>query len=64
MNLLAEAQERARLLNESLAVQRDYQRRRMLRKLLGDKTPGTDRHDWSEAVRANRQIRAIGIWTS
>jgi hypothetical protein len=61
MNLLAEAQERAHLLNESIAIQRDYQRRRLFRKR---PTAASDRHDLSVAVRANRQTRAVGVWIS
>ncbi len=64
MNLLAPAQERARLCNESMDIQRDYQRRRWLRKLRGATTPEADKHDWSEAVRMNRQVRAMGTWIS
>ena len=61
MNILAEAQERARHFNESEAIQQDYRRRRVLRKLRGDKRSGTSMADWTTAVQTKKQVRAVGV---
>ena len=63
MNHLAHAQENARRFNEAEAIQHDYEDRCALRRLPGPATPlpveTLDDLDWLEAVRINRQARAI-----
>lgn len=68
MNDLADSQERARDFNEGEAIQREFEDRRALRRLLGSMSPLPDdlldELDWLEAARRHRQTRAVATLIS
>lgn len=65
MNFLTQAQQQARRFNEAEAMQREFERRRALRRLLPTEhvldEQMLDELDWQAAVRRRKQTRAIGI---
>ncbi len=66
MKPLIDPQELARRNNESAAVERSYREKRRLRRLLGSKSPLSEKMldavDRLEAERESRPTRAIGFF--
>ena len=62
---MTETQELARRFNEDEAVWHCYEHKRILRRLLGSRTPLAedvlDCLDWQEAERECRAVRAVGF---
>jgi len=63
---MTETQKLARRFNEDEAVWRCYERKRVLRRLLGSRSPLSedvlDDLDWQAAERECRPVRAVGFF--